>query len=155
MDASVGTLIRSVTRFYPTPTSRPCFYKESSVALDNRPTMTVSLIVTQVCAAIFLLVATVICGICPAWIGHYVASRRRRRACDNSHNCLQFPQDDDSQAQTSEVSQKILSFLMNFGGECFVCLLSPQSLTTVSLTCRRSPFRDVDPAHATGSERKL
>lgn len=98
------------------------YYVASSVALTARPTMTISLVVTQVCAAIFLLVATVVCGVCPAWIGHYVASRRRKRACDDSHSCLQCPLalDDDSKPQQSEMSQKILSFLMNFGGKCVV-----------------------------------
>ena len=81
--------------------------------------MAISLVIGQILAAAFLFVTTIACGICPAWIGSYVARRRQGKtmACSDSHSCLQYPEAESEPPAESQLGQKTLSFLMNFGGK--------------------------------------
>ena len=83
--------------------------------------MAVTLLISQIISAVFLFVATIVCGVCPAWLGHHVAMRRQRK-CEGSHSCLQQqsqPESDDDEHTGSQLGQQTLSFLMNLGGKCF------------------------------------
>lgn len=132
-----------------------------SASFLNLEVMTISLVASQILAAAFLFITTIACGVCPAWIGHYVMKRRkskRQASCSDSHSCVECPEDTNELQDGNQLGQKTLSFLMNFGGKCHVCLLIQSKFIlklAIRFICRRCAFCYIHSSHASGSQRKL